>query len=139
MSNDDDFCFDLQFKLHFFQHKYCLLNKLPSSVDVIAISKTETWTVFSTQLREMNYLTNLKESSRGNTLTTTAKLNSYKSYFKVRNQKSVKNTATTNLSSSMSKTSSSKLKDLSSNPGINISLYRSPSTNNPSAVPNAKI
>ena len=77
--------------------------------------------------------------TRGNTLTTTATQNSYKSYFKVRNQKSMKNTATTNLSSSMSKTSSSKLKDLSSNPGINISLYRSPSTNNPSAVPNAKI
>ena len=77
--------------------------------------------------------------TRGNTLTTTAKQNSYKSYFKVRNQKSMKNTATTNSSSSMSKTSSSKLKDLSSNPGINISLYRSPSTNNPSAVPNAKI
>ena len=97
------------------------------------------WTVFSTQLRETNYLINLKESLRGNTLKTTAKRNSYKSYFKVKNQKSMKNTATTNSSSSMSKTSSSKLKDLSSNPGINISLYRSPSTNNPSAVPNAKI
>ena len=41
----------------------------------------------------MNYLRNLKESLRGNTLVTTANLNSYKFCFDAKNQKFMKHTA----------------------------------------------